>query len=208
MSAFKMNGQLTNSRTMTSALYANQVETRATDADDKELLFYNNGAPTSSANLTFDQMTNELTINGTLNGATGIIQDLTASNLSVSSLFTLPLSIVQSYPPLPVAGTNFTVVDAGSTGQSINLGGLKMVWGEAQFIRSALGSPGVFTVLNLGGIFTNTPVMTLTIAGVGIDTSQSVALNQNDENSFNFFLNDSDNNIGTSFIVSWIALGQ
>lgn len=203
-----MNGQLTNSRTMTSALYANQVETRATDADDKELLFYNNGAPTSSANLTFDQMTNELTINGTLNGATGIIQDLTASNLSVSSLFTLPLSIVQSYPPLPVAGTNFTVVDAGSTGQSINLGGLKMVWGEAQFIRSALGSPGVFTVLNLGGIFTNTPVMTLTIAGVGIDTSQSVALNQNDENSFNFFLNDSDNNIGTSFIVSWIALGQ
>lgn len=54
MSAFKMNGQLTNSRTMTAALYANQHETRATDADDTEILYYNNGAPTSSAGLTFD----------------------------------------------------------------------------------------------------------------------------------------------------------
>ena len=53
MSQFKISGGLTNPSTITGALYANQNDSFATDAQDTQILYYENGSATSSANLTF-----------------------------------------------------------------------------------------------------------------------------------------------------------
>lgn len=49
-----MSGALVNPSTVTGALYANQNESFATDAQDTQILYYQNGSPTSSANVTYD----------------------------------------------------------------------------------------------------------------------------------------------------------
>jgi hypothetical protein len=54
MPSFQMSNQLTNSRTVREVIYANQQENLATDANDTEILYYSNGAPISSPQLTFD----------------------------------------------------------------------------------------------------------------------------------------------------------
>lgn len=54
MSQFKITGALANPSTVTGAIYANQNNENVTDAQDNEILYYENGAPASSALLTFD----------------------------------------------------------------------------------------------------------------------------------------------------------
>lgn len=58
MTGFKMTGALANPSTITGAVYANQNAENATDAQDNELLYYDNGAPASSSSLSFDPSTN------------------------------------------------------------------------------------------------------------------------------------------------------
>lgn len=51
---FKINGVLTNLSNVENVIRANQNESFATDAQDSEILYYKNGAPVSSSELTFD----------------------------------------------------------------------------------------------------------------------------------------------------------
>jgi hypothetical protein len=61
MSQFKINGALSNPGTLTGAVYANQIH--AADAPENSILYYENGEPTSSENLTFDGSSLQLTAN-------------------------------------------------------------------------------------------------------------------------------------------------
>jgi hypothetical protein len=77
MPQFKINGALINPSTVTGALYANQNETFATDAQDTQILYYANGAPTSTPSLTYDGT--GLTLDGELHttgnvGITGTVE--------------------------------------------------------------------------------------------------------------------------------------
>lgn len=52
--SFKITGQLSNTTTLNNVLYSNQQSDLATDENDGELLYYENGGPQSSPALTFD----------------------------------------------------------------------------------------------------------------------------------------------------------
>ena len=106
MSAFKVNGMLSNNRTFTAALYANQHENRATDADDTEILYYSNGAPTSSSALTFDG--SALNVNGDLNASRNVVfgnRTGTILNNGIQVVTSSPGTVFMDVHTLP-GGTN------------------------------------------------------------------------------------------------------
>ncbi len=204
MSSFKMNGQLTNSRTLTNVMYANQNAEFATDANDAQLLYYSNGAPTSSSALTFNSATSELNVLGSIVGSTGILGDASIMNLLIGTSFNLPASLILAYAPTVTAATGYTAT-AGSTGYTMDLGAIKLSWGSQQFTNVSGTSVAVQTVGNMGGVFTATPTLVTSIVNVGTDTAQYITGNDVGANSFNFFNNDTAP--GGSFTITWFAIG-
>lgn len=59
---FKINGVLANASNVENVIRANQNDSFATDTQDSEILYYENGAPVSSSDLTFSNST--LTVGG------------------------------------------------------------------------------------------------------------------------------------------------
>lgn len=144
MSAFKVNGILSNSRTLTAALYANQIESRATDADDTEILYYSNGAPTSSAALTFDG--SALGVDGDLN----VVGNITAGydgptglNNGIQIVTTDPSAVYMDVHTLSGANNDFDyriIFGGGETGEnaggSVNFEGV-----ESNFFSTLRATP-------------------------------------------------------------------
>jgi len=89
--SFKITSNLQSGANLAKVVYANQQENLATDADDTEILYYSNGSPTSSPQLTFDgdvlrtpgQVIGSLLRAQAPGGATGSYVDISAlSNAS------------------------------------------------------------------------------------------------------------------------------
>jgi hypothetical protein len=201
MTGFKMNGVLANPSNIAGAIYANQNSENATDAQDNELLYYSNGAPTSSSTLSFNPSTNQLDLIGTIAAVTGNI-----GTLSATTQLNLPLTQIQSYNPLPIASSFFGATGRNQ-GYTLNLGGIKLSWGVTRFDRTALGTATAFTVQSLGSVFGATPTLIANIESIGVATDQYITMNAVANNSFNFWINN-NTAIGEAFGISWIAFGN
>lgn len=101
-SPFRINGALTNPGIITAAVYANQNNEFVTDDQDNQIMYYENGAPTSSDALTFDG--SEFVLN--------------ASNFSITNTGTAPSSI-NGY--LKINGTTEITGAIGQDGGNANL---------------------------------------------------------------------------------------
>jgi hypothetical protein len=144
MSAFKMNSILSNSRTFTSALYANQIENRATDADDTEILYYSNGSPTSSAALTFDG--SALGLDGDLN----VVGNITAGydgptglNNGIEIVTRDPSAVYMDVHTLSGANNDFDyriIFGGGETGESAG-GSANFEGVESNFFSTLRATP-------------------------------------------------------------------
>lgn len=122
MPSFQISNQLSNSKTLREVIYANQQENRATDADDTEILYYSNGAPTSSAALTFDG--SALALDGDLN----VVRNITAGydgptglNKGMKIVTTDPSTVYMDVHTLPGVSNDFDyriIFGGGETGES------------------------------------------------------------------------------------------
>lgn len=201
---FKINGVIANTANIVRAIYANQNAENPTDAEDNEILYYENGAPASSPTLSFSPSTNQLDIIGTIVALTGSF-----STLSATSQFNLPNSMIQPYDPTPAVTINFTASGINE-GYTLNLGGIKLSWGQTRWERTTGGAPAqpLFTVQNLGGVFSSNPFLISSLSSVAGNISQYIVQNAIATNAFNFYYNNSTTTVGEGFVVAWFAIGN
>lgn len=231
MPAFNINGMLTNNKTMTAALYANQHENRATDADDTEILYYSNGAPTSSTALTFDG--SALNVNGDLNASRNVIfgnRTGTVLNNGIQFVTQGQGTVFMDVHTLP-GGTNdfdYRMIFGGGVTGDFGGGACNFQGKESNFFsslrttriggglapawfmdyRSSPANVGVNTVTTISftaGLFTTAPVVVVTAnTPTGVTSGPSVHVEEVTATNFKveYFGTVA---AGTSF--NWIAMG-
>ena len=225
MPSFQMSNQLTNSRTVREVIYANQHENRATDADDTEILYYSNGAPTSSPQLTFDGdilRTPGTVVGGLLRaqfeGATGSYVDINAqsnasfidfgsSNNSTSDFNSRILSFLPN-PAFPEE-SNLAIQTGGNVQvlANIQLGSPTAPAFKCDY-ASTVATVGVNTVTTItftAGLFTSAPVVVVTAnTPTGVTSGPSVHVEEVTATNFKV---EYFGTVVAGTLFNWIALG-
>lgn len=123
-----MNGQLVNPTTLRNVVYSNQNVQQPTDGNNGQVLYYDNGAPTSSENLNFDG--DELNIDGGL-----FATNPAKVNGWITSGGTNPVGATSLYPPVTYGASR----SGSSIGWNLAIG-----YGEMVFMNNYLSSNGGF----------------------------------------------------------------
>lgn len=116
---------LTNNQSLQRVVYANQNAENATDAKDDEILYYSNGAPTSSSELVFDGSSLKVEggfVAGMRTLSTGALQP-TGDQSNFGGWMNLQSNIGGKYPNVPVnsgaAGFSMGWNLTGSGGEAV-----------------------------------------------------------------------------------------
>jgi hypothetical protein len=183
------------------------------------MAFTNTATSTSTAirgliNLNDSTRTMEITNNG----ATALSINSTGAvtipvGLTLTSGFTLPASIVTSYTPTVTAGANLTP-NGASTGRYMNLGGIKMAWGEINLRWTTNNDRTTTTTATLpASFFTTIHTFIPSISTVGMTAYQAVTgdgYTTGSESIIKFYnwvpLNNAANST-TSMVVSFLVIG-
>lgn len=226
MPSFQISNQLSNSKTVREVIYANQQENLATDADDSEILYYSNGAPTSSPQLTFDgdvlrtpgQVVGSLLRAQAPGGATGSYVDISAlsngsyidfgsSDGSTSDFNSRIFSFLPN-PAIPEQ-SNLAILTGGNVQVMgpIQLGSPTAAPFKLDYASTVatVGTNTVTTITFTSGLFTTAPVVVVT-ANTPTGSSGNQFVHVEEVTATNFKV-EYLGIVGSGTLLNWIALG-